>query len=256
MNFKGQGDRVAEITIRINQWYQLKCIQVYMSTSSHPNEEVEQVYQDIDNIFSNSRGHNNIIMEHFNAKVGPGQCMEKCTSQYGLRERNQWGDMLVEFAECHGLKIVNTLFKKHCNRHWMLISPNGETKNEINYIFTDKHSIFSDLSMFNSINIGSIHRMVQGRAQINTRLERAKLTMQYKKIDTNELKKHKDKFEAELWNRFSMLDDIPHDDLDATAYITTKVIHEAALLVAGQHQGEKPDKISTRTKMLREKSDE
>ena len=74
-----------------------------------------------------------------------------------------------------------------------------------------------------------------------------------KKIDTNKLKKHQVKFEAELWNRFSMLDDIPHDDLDATADTITKIIHETALLVAGQHQGEKPDKLSTRTKMLREK---
>ena len=68
--------------------------------------------------------------------------------------------MLVEFAECHGLKIVNTLFKKQCNRHWTWISPNGETKNEINYILTDKHGIFSDLSVLNSINTGSDHRMV------------------------------------------------------------------------------------------------
>ena len=74
-----------------------------------------------------------------------------------------------------------------------------------------------------------------------------------KKIDTNKLKKHQVKFEAELQNRFSMLDDIPHDDLEATADAMTKIIHETALLVAGQHQGEKPDKLSTRTKMLREK---
>ena len=50
-----------------------------------------------------------------------------------------------------------------------------------------------------------------------------------------------------------MLDDIPHDDLDATADTITKIIHETALLVASSHQGEKPDKLSTRTKMLREK---
>ena len=52
VNFKGQSDRVAEITIRLNQWYQLKCIQVYMPTSSHPDEEEEQVYEDIDNILT------------------------------------------------------------------------------------------------------------------------------------------------------------------------------------------------------------
>ena len=253
MNFKGQSDRVAEITIRLNQWYQLKCIQVYMPTSSHPDEEVEQVYEDIDNILSNSRAHYNIVMGDFNAKVGPRQCMEKCTGQYGWGERNQQGDMLVEFAEHHGLKIVNTLFKKHCNRFWTWISPNGETKNEIDYILTDKHGTFSDLSVLNSINTGSDHRMIQGRAQINTRLERAKLTMQPKKIDTNKLKKHQVKFEAELWNMFSMLDDIPHYDLDATADTIAKIIHETTLLVAGQHQGEKSDKLSARTKMLREK---
>ena len=77
--------------------------------------------------------------------------------------------------------------------------------------------------------------------------------MQSKKIDTNKLKKHQVTFEAELWNRFSMLDDIPHGDLDATADTITKIMHKTALLVAGQHQGEKPDKLSTRTEMLREK---
>ena len=72
----------------------------------------------------------------------------------------------------------------------MWISPNGETKNEIDYILTDKHGIFSDLSVLNSINTGTNYRMVQGRVGINTRLERAKLTMQPKKIDTSELHKH------------------------------------------------------------------
>ena len=57
--------------------------------------------------------------------------------------------------------------------------------------------------------------------------------MQPKKINTNKLKKHQVKFETELWNRFSMLDDIPHDNLDATADTITKIIYETTLLVAG-----------------------
>ena len=137
VNFKGQSDRVAELIIRINQWYQLKCIQVYMPTSSHPNEKVEQVYEDIENIFYSDRAHFNIIIGDFSAKFGLGKCMGKCTGQYGLGERNKWGDMLVEFAECHGLKIINTLFKRWCNRYWTWISPNGESKNEIKHITTD-----------------------------------------------------------------------------------------------------------------------
>ena len=71
--------------------------------------------------------------------------------------------------------------------------------------------------------------------------------MQPKENDTNKLKKPV-KCEAELQNKFNMLDDIPHDDLDATADTITKVINETALIVAGRHLGEKPDMLSTSTK--------
>ena len=50
-----------------------------------------------------------------------------------------------------------------------------------------------------------------------------------------------------------MFDDIPHDDLDATADNITKAIQEPALLVTGHNQGEKPEKLSARMKMLWEK---
>ena len=77
--------------------------------------------------------------------------------------------------------------------------------------------------------------------------------MQPKKIDTDELCKHQVKFEVKLQNRFNVHHAIPHDNLDATADTITKVIHEAALLVAGRHQGKEPDKLLARTKMLCEK---
>ena len=74
-----------------------------------------------------------------------------------------------------------------------------------------------------------------------------------KKIYTDKLCKHQVEFEAELPYRFNMLDAIPCNDPDATDDTITKVIHEAALLVAGRHQGKKPDKLSSRVKMLWEK---
>ena len=95
--------------------------------------------------------------------------------------------------------------------------------------------------------------MLQGRAQINIRLERAKLIMQPKKIDTHELCKYQVKFEAELWNRFKVLDAIQCNDLDATADTIIKVTYEAALLVPGRHQGKKPDKLLARMKIVQQK---
>ena len=50
-----------------------------------------------------------------------------------------------------------------------------------------------------------------------------------------------------------MLASIPPDDLDSRGDATAKMIHEAAISIAGRYKSEKPDKLSTSTKQLREK---
>ena len=54
-------------------------------------------------------------------------------------------------------------------------SPDGNTKNEIDYIMTDKLSLVTDVTVLNRVNIGSDHRMVMGSITLNTRAERRKL---------------------------------------------------------------------------------
>ena len=66
---------------------------------SYPKEEVEKVYEEIDNIIINSKSHYNIVMRDFNAKVGSGEIRETCAGLYGIGTRNTRSDMLVEFAE-------------------------------------------------------------------------------------------------------------------------------------------------------------
>ena len=114
-------------------------------------------------------------MGDFNAKVGPGEIKETCTGSYGIGTRNRRGDMLVEFAEWHKFKIMNNFFKKRLNRWWTWISPNGATKNEIDYIMTDRPDIFLDVSVINSLNTGSDHRMKRGKARIDTKFGRTKM---------------------------------------------------------------------------------
>ena len=47
ISFRGLSDRVAELTVRINK----RC-QVYQPTASFPDEEIEKVYDDNNNINS------------------------------------------------------------------------------------------------------------------------------------------------------------------------------------------------------------
>ncbi len=70
---------------------------------------------------------------------------------------------------------MNTQFQKKAGRRWTWRSPDGNTKNEIDYIMTDKPSMVTDVTVLNRVNIGSDHRMVMGYITLNTRAERRKL---------------------------------------------------------------------------------
>ena len=50
---------------------------------------------------------------------------------FGIGERNERGDRLIEFAEEHKLIMANTLFQKPKTRYWTWESPDGETRNQI-----------------------------------------------------------------------------------------------------------------------------
>ena len=210
ISFSGLSDRVAELIVRINKRYHLKCVEVYLPTITYPDEEIEKVYEEIDSIIISSKAHyKNIVMGDFNAKVGPGEIREIYTCSYGIGTRSRKGDTLVEFAERYKFKIMNTYFKKRLNRRWTWMSPNGAMKNEIYHIMTDRPDIFLNVSVINSLNTGSDHRMIRGKARINTKFERARMVAQPKKVDTGKLQHHR-----RIPSRNPALVSIPPDDLD------------------------------------------
>ena len=55
-----------------------------------------------------------------------------------LSERNERGHLLVEFAMSNQLAIKNTMFQKHLRRLYTWTSPDGKTKNQIDYIMIEK----------------------------------------------------------------------------------------------------------------------
>ena len=65
---------------------------------------------------------------------------------------------------------------------------------EVDYIMTDRPDIFLDVSVLNSLNTGSNHRMVKGKAKINTRFKGTKMVAHPKKVDTDKLQHHRREF--------------------------------------------------------------
>ncbi len=88
---------------------------------------------------------------------------------------------------------------KKAGRRWRWRSPDGHTKNEIDYITTDKPSMVTDVTVINSINIGSDHRMIMGSITLNTRAERRKLLNKNTgtRVDTQMLGTKKNTFQLE-----------------------------------------------------------
>ena len=93
--------------------FNITVIQVYASTSNAEEAEVEQFYEDLQNLLElTSKKDVLFIIGDWNAKVGlqetPG-----ITGKFGLGIWNEAGQRLIEFCQVNALVIANTLFQQH-----------------------------------------------------------------------------------------------------------------------------------------------
>jgi len=77
-----------------------------------------------------------LVMGDFNAKVDRREpsAMSSAVGLYGLGETNEAGKQLEDFCLEHELALANTMFKQHPSRLYTWTSPNGNTRNQIDYI--------------------------------------------------------------------------------------------------------------------------
>jgi hypothetical protein len=66
-----------------------------------------------------------LVIGDFNAKVGntetPG-----VTEKFGLGDRNERGEQLVDWAEVNSMMVGNTLIQQHHRKLWTLESPGNK----------------------------------------------------------------------------------------------------------------------------------
>ena len=147
-------------------------INAYAQTSSAEDEEVEQFHNDIERAMADSDSKYKIITGDFNAKIatktkeGDFESMQA----FGIEEINERGDRLIEFAEEHKLIIANILFQKPKNRYWTWESPNGETRNQIDFTLSNQRGKVTNSEVITKTDIGSDHRLVRVTLRINKRL--------------------------------------------------------------------------------------
>ena len=78
-----------------------------------------------------------MAMGDFNGKVSKSK-EEDTVGPFGLGERNENGQYLVEFCKRHNLCVTNTWFQQKQSAQHTWTSPGGAIKNQIDYILSDK----------------------------------------------------------------------------------------------------------------------
>ena len=109
-------------------------IQVYALTSNAEEAEVEQFYEDLQDLLQLTPKKDVIfIIGDWNAKVG-SQETPGVIGKFGLGIQNEAGQRLIEFCHENALVIANTLFQQHKRWLYTWASPDGWHQNQIDCI--------------------------------------------------------------------------------------------------------------------------
>ena len=98
--------------------FNITVIQVYAPTSNTEEAEVQQFYEDLQDLLELTPKKDVLfIIGDWNAKVG-SQETPGVTGKFGLGVQNEAGQRLIEFCQENALVIANTLFQQHNRRLW------------------------------------------------------------------------------------------------------------------------------------------
>ena len=106
--------------------FNITVIQVYAPTSNAEEAEVEQFYEDLQDLLELTPKKDVLfIIGDWNTKVG-SQETPGVTGKFGLGMRNEAGQRLIAFYQENTLIIANTLFQQHKRRFYTRASLDGQ----------------------------------------------------------------------------------------------------------------------------------
>ena len=103
-----------------------------------------------------------------NAKVG-SQETPGVTGKFGLGIRNEAGQRVIEFCQENALVITNTLFQQHKRRLYTRTSPDGQHRNQIDYILSakDGEALYSQQKQDQELTVAQIMNSLLPNSDLN-----------------------------------------------------------------------------------------
>ena len=128
-----QNDRLLLVRIQAEP-ADLVIIQVYMPTSTHEDNEAEEIYKQLDCLVKAEKGNTNLVgIGDWNCIIGEGQD-EKEVGAFGLGIRNERGERLIEFCRQRKLVVINTCFEHEKRRRYAWKQPGDTRRHPFYYI--------------------------------------------------------------------------------------------------------------------------
>ena len=119
-----KNDRMISVSFQ-GKPFSITVIQVYAPTSNAEEAEVEQFYEDLQDLLELIPKKDVVFfIGDWNAKVG---CQETpgVTGKFGIGVQNEAGQRLIQFCQENALVIENTLFQQHKRRLYTWTSTDG-----------------------------------------------------------------------------------------------------------------------------------
>ena len=138
------------------------------------------------------------IIGDWNAKVG-SQETPGVTGKFGLGVQNEAQQRLIEFCQENSLVITNTLFQQHKRRLYTWTSPDGQHRNQIDYILCSQRWRSSIQSARTTPGADLYHELLIAKF----RLKKVGKTTRSFRYDLNQIPYD---YTVEVRNRFKGLD--------------------------------------------------
>jgi hypothetical protein len=131
--YKAVNDRIMYMRVKARP-VNVTCLQVCAPTTSMETMDIEEFYRNLQSVLNKiPRKDVLILMGNWNSKIGKGEETEMA-EKYGLGNRNEAGERLLEFCTENALFLANTYFEQPEQRLYTWTSPDGKYKNQMECI--------------------------------------------------------------------------------------------------------------------------
>ncbi|XP_062866594.1 uncharacterized protein LOC134329279, partial [Trichomycterus rosablanca] len=236
---KRVSDRVMCLKVEV-EGMMLNVVSGYAPQVGCEKEEKEKFWRDLDEVIESIPKEERVVIgADLNGHVGEGnRGDEEVMGRFGVKERNQEGQMVVDFAKRMEMAVVNTYFQKR-EEHRVTYKSGGRSS-QVDYILCRRGNLteIGDCKVVVGESVARQHRMVVCRMTVVVK-KRKRVKLE-KKTKWWKLRKEEcgEEFREELLKTLGGKKELP-DDWATTATVIRETGRKVLGVASGQRKEDK-----------------